>query len=341
MTAFCKYLLLGNKSWRYDDAKLDLYGISCWIYKNREAIVSAVKQYVKEENYIYTEPAICVEIVRQALNGEYHDVQLNNLEEALYRDKQNINTQNDHVPKWNSLLRYIYQIDKIEKKKESAKLYYHIQQGVKRNDNLFVDTKRLSQAVQKVREKKLELDVTEDLNKVEFSQLKSVYEIYSDVMKRVTVVAEEEYDQSRGYIESIEKCFGQSDIIIEDLEDIQEDLNDVVELANATLINVNPIDTTEMMRKKNEIISAVKTLNKVSDDSSCIEKLLLFSDDPMGKLKELLQFITSLEQYLNRLDTKLTAKESEISDNQSSYSCSDFTTELGNIEHALDVLGGL
>lgn len=340
LTAFCKYILLGNRSWNYSDAQLDLYSITSWTYKNKKAIVAAVKQYVAVENYTYAEPGICVEIIRQALNGEYHDTQLKNIEVALYRDKKNIKKQNSHVAEWNSLLSFIYSNNRIEDTKDRAKAYYHIQQGTRKNDNLFIDTKRLNKAVQKVRETKLELDVTEDLEKMQSPQLKAAYEIYSDVAKRVSVVAEKEYNKAKEYLEAVEKCFGEKEIMIDDLGDIQNDLGTIIDLVNDTQINVSPIDISSVITKKNDIISAVKTLNKVTENSSCIEKLLLFSDDPMNKLEVLLRFITSLEKYLEKLDEKLTAKETELTGNNSLGLTTDYSKEIDDIQTALDTMGG-
>ena len=55
---------------KHVNSLLERYPVLCIC---KEEIIQAVKYYKPKEEYTYYEPAICTDLLRQILNGEYHD----------------------------------------------------------------------------------------------------------------------------------------------------------------------------------------------------------------------------------------------------------------------------
>lgn len=339
--AFCQKVLC-KSGWNYDGAGIDAYIITAWTEKHKKDIVSKVKYYDEQSKtpYKYIEPAICAELFRAILNGEYHDKTFKNISEVLYKDADTRRINNGHCSEWNNLLGYISQKDRDVTNKNTIKQYFNIRTGTDSASSFVVDTDRMEGVIKKLRASRFEIGVDSQQMDDPVRGRKEIYEYYNDFLSRIKSVVEREKYQAKFKLEIIENAFDDDEIETDDLIDICNKIGSLSNELNSVLISFNQVKTDSVKKAPAKIVEAIKLLQDIREEDDYLNVFLMFSNDPLGTISPLLELIDGLGKMLDGIEPKVSTKEIELKNNNLEVLKGDYSEQMAALDFSADKLGG-
>ena len=340
ISAFCQKILNKN-SWNYDGAYISAYVITSWTEKHKKEIVNTIKYYDigNKTKYNYIEPAICSELYRAILNGEYHDRTFKNLNSVLYLNPEARKT-NGHVKEWNNLLDYMSQQDRDNTNKNTIRQYFNIRMGTDNATSFVVDVNRMESVLKKLRANRFIIETDDQQLNDLVTKRKAVYEYYNDIVERVKNVVDREKNQAINKLNIIETAFDDDDIDSDDILALCTGIDNLSKDLNAVQISFSNVKTDLVKKNPVKIAEAIQIARDAKDESDFLNSLLLFSNDPLGTIEPLINMLESLTIMLNGLNNKIQNKEKEMSGSGTNWEETNYSEQLQALNTLENCFGG-
>lgn len=316
LVAFGKYYYLGNSSWDFEDSASAVYTLTCWLSKNKEAVIKAVKGETDENGIpLYIKNAIILEIYRQLLNKNYKS-KIEDYTSADLMKKFTVFSAapNGHNEKWRGLLQFIYD-EKIEDVHDMIINYFKTIQGSS------INSKRVILRY-------LELERVIDIVKKDFrhpdvstmdiitAKRKPSLLLKSLTAKLSEAVNEEKKKAAVIYKELLTFLGLDEDDDIEK-DDIKEILSDIESFYNSAInygCNIENLrDNVEDFRKRIPLLldsfAIVQKSIRVEDEFAL---LVMFSGDPIRPLELLRNFMKRVNHDVKAVNSKVETDKSNL-----------------------------
>lgn len=335
--------VLNKNGWNYAGASIDAYAITSWTEKHKKEIIQAIMYYNKETKtpYKYIEAAICSEVFRAVLNGEYHDKTFRNLNAVMYKDADAKKLKNGHVKEWNSLIEYLSQQNRDKNNKDTIKQYFNIRMGTDTALSFVVDTVKLDSILKKLRNCKFEIKEEEQQIDDPVKGRKAIYEYYNELLYRIKKVAEKEKKQGSEKLEVIENTFEDDEITSEDINHLCHRIEEMKKLLNEIQISFPQVKTDVVKKTSSRIADAIKTIQSVMLEENYLNLLIAFSGDPMGTIDPLLVMIDDLSKMVYNIESKIKERECKLENDNYDMVDNDYSDQLIILDEAISNLGGL
>lgn len=301
---FLAYVTLGKQSWNFEGAPMMLYNIERWTEKIKDKIVGAVSTF--EEGAVdYSEYAIAAELYRLVLFGVYKGTSVDSMSGELVLDAKNIKnvTDNCHSKKWNELMNFMKQGERDKFNKDTIRQYFNLIQGDGKAAHIYLEQTGFAETLKKVKKSKVTFS-KEEMQRVDpVTPRREVREYFKSVLDRIGSVCEAELEQANSNIQKISEYFNNVlDLQEDDIEDFAYDVAKFYDEANKTKIPIR-YDSDLVANIKNSakgLEGAIEKIKKAKDKENGIEKLMLFSQDPIRKIS---YFLSLVERVKSDIDT--------------------------------------
>lgn len=343
INAAIRWREFGGQSWKYNDSDFDVYLITSWIFKVKNALIKAVREYSDGKDSKYIEAAMSAEIYRLILNGEYREKNLNGLTtENLLVDHSAKGTNNSHSKEWNALISVINQKNAGKINQETVRQYFKLIQGDSSSKIAVLDARNLSKVLRRVKTNKLQLSDDDMQSDDRVKLRKDSFILLEEISKRINVVAKAELDAARQIVQPIYDCFDDDDIEDTDIRKFLELIVLFYKEIDNTQINIKTVETDSLKRKAGQMAKAIGDIGNILDSDDSLEILMAFSGDPISVLQPLLTLIQQVSNDITKLDNQIALRKSKLG-NTSNESDRDlvYKTDLERIETDFDVLEAL
>ena len=334
LMAFCKKMIYSKASWDYTDAYIDSYVITQWTEKYKYEIIKSVKFIEGKDSSSYIGPAICVELYRQVLNGEYQDKTFKNLNVAMYKNVASNNLRNSHVKEWNDLLESMASKGQHQAIKDTIQQFFNVRQGTTRAKNFVVNTKKLDKTLKHLRSCDFNIEEDEILINDTIKERKSIYEIYIDTKRKSEIVAKNEKEKAIQYVNMIYDAFEDDDIDENDIEDFIASVDQLYSTMNDLHINIPFVDVRNLKRNSKKIANGIQLIQDAVKEKNILKQLMIFSQDPINMIEPLIQLINNLDKVVARFEEKIEKKELELKINDSEINNENYTAILDRLDQS-------
>lgn len=314
MEAFLAYVTLGRKggneySWEFPNAYRHLYNVQLWLEKNKEKIIDAVNH--SEENVVdYYEYAIATEITRLIVFGIYGGKTLDgiNASSLIAKNLEGI-TENGHCNKWKVLMGILNK--EGQEVKNTIIQYFNIIQGGMTSKQVFLKYADYEEAVKRVKKKRLALDLDKKDNVVGRRNLQDIWE---KVVCRMQAVLEEEEKEAKSRLETL--CLY---ISFDELDDnmimqLLKKMREFYEVAEKAHFNVqlNQEMYSDVKKSAKGICAAINEVKEAVAVSDSIDKLMLFSQDPLMRIDKLLRLLEQTDKDIRYVNIAISKRREKI-----------------------------
>lgn len=313
INAVIRWREFGGQSWKYNDSDFDVYLITSWIFKIKDELVKAVREYSDGKESKYIEAAMAAEIYRLILNGEYREKNLNGLTaENLLVDHSAKGINNSHSKEWNSLIAVINQKNAGKINQETVRQYFKLIQGDSSSKIAVLDARNLSKVLRRVKINKLQLAENDMQSDDRVKLRRDSFVLLEEISKRVNLVAKAELETARQIIQPIYDCFDDDDLEDTDIRKFLELIVSFYKEIDNTQINIKTVETDSLKRKAGQIAKAIGDIGNVLDSDDILEILMAFSSDPISVLQPLLTLIQQVSNDITRLDNQIALRKSKM-----------------------------
>ena len=325
--AFLAWQYSGKKKWSFEGATYLLYTVQSWYYSIKDTIVEKVKRLAQQDCFF--DIACAAEIYRMILFGQYKGTTLSTKyitpEVVLENKVIDYRNDNQHSKAWSSLMENMYKRETknikgkgIDSFKTAVKYFYNLYQGdigKDYNDKVFLDYSLLESRIKTLLKAHLVIDYP-DTDRIEiFAKTREliIAEKENEEAIKYSVVPEE-LKLAKEYIEKLKKYFGTGEIFDDDVEEICT--KSLAFYKNFAKQNFNINSQSDiiklLMNEKTVIANAIETVNKAFESNDYIEVLMLFSQDPIKRIKKLTDFLEILEIDVKHMETELSNRKNQL-----------------------------
>ncbi len=325
--AFLAWQYSGKKKWIFEGGTYLLYTVQSWYYSIKNDIVEKVKNLAQEDCFF--EIACAAEIYRMILFGQYKEVTLSTKDitpEAIICNKViNYRKDNQHSKAWNSLMENIYKRETkningkgIDSYKTAVKYFYNLYQGdigKDYTDKVFINYAPLENRIKALLNARLVINYPNIETTNMFAKTRELIITEKENEENIkNSVVPEELKLAKIYMGKIEKYLGTYEIFDDDIEEICAKGRKFYNSFSKHNFNINSKDDTikVILSENNRIINAVKNINKAISSDDYIEVIMLFSQDPIKKVKMLTDFLEMLEDDVKHMKIEVSNRKNQL-----------------------------
>lgn len=316
MEFFLAYCTLGKQSWNFEGAPMMVYSIQKWTEKIKDKIVQAVNSF-EDRKIDYSEYAIAAELYRLVLFGIYKGTTIEGMSSELILNSKNIKnvTENGHSRKWNELMNLIRQGDKDKLNKETIKQYFNLVQGSQKSNHFFFEQDDFAQTLKKVKKNKVEF-TTEEMQLVDpVAPRKEVREYLKSIVERLELVCNDEMDKAIIDINKLNDYFDDAfDLEVDDIDELASKVSEFYNEVNNTKINIRyDSDLIDNIKNSaNGIEAAIEKIGKAQNKNNGIEKLMIFSQDPLRKTGSFVSLVDHVKADIDTVQRAIEKRREKI-----------------------------
>lgn len=316
--AFIGWRVLGKCSWGFNGGYYALYQITKWFNDIKDDIIKAINT-VDGLPHMYFECGCAAEIYRLILFGEFTGNKLTSLKpELLIKPEIGQLRENGHSKEWNALMKLMLSNDQAVENKELVQNYYNLFQGeIKKaySKNLFLDDLYFRETFKKVISNKLQINKTYLDSTDPVGQRNKPKEYYFKIVDRIKAVSEAEKALAENCLNKVSKYFGTDTVDEEDICDLCTEIHRYYIKMAENQINFEPKDDKIKKYKNNSktIALAIECLKETQTISETLDLLMLFSNDPITPVKDLVHFLEEIEADVMKTEVTVANKIGKIS----------------------------
>lgn len=314
MEAFLAYVTLGRKgsneySWDFPNAQRHLYNVQLWLEKNKGKIIYAVNHSEKDE-VDYYEYAIASEIIRLILSGNYEGKTLEGINaKMLLLQNTEERTDNEHCAKWKNLM------DILKKDNQEVKntiiQYFNIIQGGTTSKKVFLRYADYVDAVKGVKQKRLTLNLDKKDN---VAGRRGLQDIWEKVASRIESVAEEEEKEVKNRMKALDSYISSDELDDDMVMELLKKAKVFYETAEKAQFNVqsDPKIISDVKKNAKGICTAIHEAKAAMAASDSLDKLILFSQDPLMRINKLLRLLEKTDKDIKYVETAIPKRREKI-----------------------------
>ena len=308
LLAIGKSFYLGKKrtgnieyaSWDFEGSASSLRIATCWLERNKKRFIDVVKACDKRKKYPdYLKCCIIAEVYRGLLNGDYRVSKISDIKtEVLLKDNESRSKTSleGHSKEWSDLVDFMYISDAAINNIDTIHRYFNLIQGNDKNaKRKIINYNFLDNVFKELRNEGFDIAIDEIDSDIINGRNVSI-EYLKKILSKVERVVSAEIEEGKELYRNVLIYFGFVDGTEIETEDIKDLLNEVIEFYNDAEINgINIfLRTDDATLLKNKSVEIAKALERISADvngMSIIEKIILYSSNPMKIVKQLLDFL--------------------------------------------------
>lgn len=313
LLAIGKSFYLGKKrtgnieyaSWDFEGSASSLRIATCWLERNKKRFIDVVKACDKRKKYPdYLKCCIIAEVYRGLLNGDYRVSKISDIKtEVLLKDNESRSKTSleGHSKEWSDLVNFMYISDAAINNIDTIHRYFNLIQGNDKNaKRKIINYNFLDNVFKELRNEGFDIAIDEIDSDIINGRNVSI-EYLKKILSKVERVVSAEIEEGKELYRNVLKYFGFVDGTEIETEDIKDLLNEVIEFYNDAEINgINIfLRTDDATLLKNKSVEIAKALERISADvngMSIIEKIILYSSNPMKIVKQLLDFLRLVDK---------------------------------------------
>ncbi|MBQ3165685.1 MAG: hypothetical protein IJC02_14340 [Lachnospiraceae bacterium] len=320
LLAFGKWFHLGKSSWNFEGAASSIRFVTCWLEKNKSRFVDVVRANAENAKYPnYIRYAITAEIYRGIINGDLKINKLSDIKiEYLLKgnEERKRSLTKGHSQEWIDLRDSIVYAD--DKEKDNIELihkYYNLIQGNKSASRKIINYSVLESDFKEMKKNNFSI-IPEEFVDEKIKARNEAKDYLRRMITRLDKVAESECKEGNTLYKIALDYFGfpkGSEIEAEDVKDL---LNEIIEFykdVDQYGINIS-LRTQEVVSMKESCSALVKAFSLLSDDyseKSTLEKLIIYSSNPMEIVKRFLNLLKCVDEDRSKVyDDMIKTKES-------------------------------
>lgn len=313
LLAIGKSLYLGKKrvgnneyaSWDFEGAASSLRVATCWLERNKNRFVDVVKAYNDTQKYPdYLKCSVIAEVYRGLLNGDYRTNKISDLKTEfllnndISREKASLE---GHSKEWIDLVNFMYTSDAALKNIDTTHRYFNLIQGNDKNaKRKIINYNSLDNVFRSLKNEGFDILIDEIDSDVINGRNESI-DYLKKILLKVAKAVSAEIEEGKGLYRRALNYFGFTEGTEIETEDIKDLLNEVIEFYRDTEtygINIS-LRTNAAISFKNKSAEITKSLTIIDVDTngmSIIEKIILYSSNPMKIVKEFLDFLELVDK---------------------------------------------
>lgn len=309
LLCFGKYHFLGKKTWNFDDSESEIYTATLWLERHKKEIIETVRGDIDSNVPLYVKNAIILDVVSKALNGTINATKLSDIKRETILRKDNvlnksIRDNSGHCKEWIDVLNLCYPNGNVAFYEDFLLKYFNIIMGATDDaKKMIVNQSLFSYSINAVKSSKFTVESEQELGIDEKTKSRrELIEQCSKIFDKAQKALEIEISKGKEVLKKILSYFGfeLDDDLLPDKSDINKMLTDIkgfYEDAFRVGYNINSKKSiAEMLSQKTEEIEkSIAVLAMDFDSKSPVEKLLLFSNDPIGKLTQFMQLLEAVD----------------------------------------------
>lgn len=339
LDAMVRHVTLGNgESWGYENGVDDLLTLTNWIYANRKKITKAIMDLHEPQYTSVEQVALALEIWRQILEDKFsgkkiQDFKVQNLYDSgnnFVKSKNVIRPDNQHSKEWNALReQFLNKSSSASEAQKIARQAFNIIQGSSDNASVyFLDSMRMNEVWNKVYKSSLKAESFNLNPKASLTNENDLYKQLQVVFEKAEVIQNKEKEIASGDYKFIREKLhieGDNKLTQELLTDYVKQVRECHKAINENNISVSSSNQWINQVKNNvkEIAEAYQNILRaflVDDNPATV--MILFSQDPVSKLKPLVESIQQEEKLIKAVQDELEkrlAKMEKTSENERYY----------------------
>ncbi|RGB60396.1 hypothetical protein [Absiella sp. AM10-20] len=313
LLAIGKSLYLGKKrvgnieyaSWDFEGATSSIRVVTSWLERNKNRFVDVVKAYNDTQKYPdYLKCSIIAEVYRGLLNGDYRINKISDLKtefllnDDISREKASLE---GHSKEWIDLVNFIYTSDVALKNIDTTHRYFNLIQGNEKNaKRKIINYNSLDNVFRSLKNEGFDIVIDEIDSDVINGRNESIDYLKKILSKVVKAVSKEVEEGKELYRRTLD-YFGFTDGTEIETEDIKDLLNEVIQFYRDTEtygvnISLRTNDAISLKNKSAEITKSLVNINVDTNGMSVMEKIILYSSNPMKIVKEFLNFLELVDK---------------------------------------------
>lgn len=314
LLCFGKYVFIGKKSWDFDDSESEIYTATLWLEKHKKEIIETVRGAVDGNLPLYIKNAIVLDVLSKTLNGTINANKISDIKRDAILKKDNVlnkslKENSGHCKEWIDVLNLCYPSGNVAIHEDILLKYFNIIMGATDDaKKMIVNQSLYTNTMKSVKDLEFIVPVNQEYGiDDKIKSRRELIEQCSKISDKSAKAAEAEVEKGKMLLEEILSYFGYDleEDLLPDKSDINKLLSDIREFyedayKSGCNINSKKDSAVILSKKADEIEKAVAVLAADFDGKSTIEKLLIFSNDPIGKLQT---FIKLLEDAERDVDT--------------------------------------
>lgn len=293
-------------SWDFDGASSSIRIVTSWLEKNKKKFVDIVKAFdEKQKCPDYLKCSMIAEVYRGLLNGDYQVNRLADVKADIFikdNSKRCKNNLEGHSQEWIDLVNnIIYANNSDELNIDTTQRYFNLIQGITKNARKKIINYNLLEIVFKeLKSNQFCININEIAND-KIKPRNETKEYLKKILSRVDKVVSAECAEGNKLYEDALIYFGFPKGTEIETEDIKDLLNEVIEFYKDTEtyginISLKTNDAVALRDKGAEISKALSTVSMDVENMSTLDRIILYSKNPMNIVKQFIAFLKSVEE---------------------------------------------
>lgn len=321
LLCFGKWLYVGKKTWNYDGASSDIRFVTGWLERNKKQFVDAIKsRRTTDDIPDYIRCAMIAEIYRCLLNGdnEYKKVKDISVEVFLkgVEDKRKKDATG-HSDIWKDVIdNIIYNDNRVVNNNELISDYFDLRQGIRRGSKTIIKYSILEKYFKIIKEDNFEVK-EECLDSEKLASRNESIEYFKKIYDKVDFILDEEIKEAKKVIDELLYYFGfqvgtkiESDDIIELLNEAK-DFYSCAE-SNGIILDYRYDEINKFKTQSTMLAKKIDAINIVQKEKNRIEKLIIFSENPLKDIKKLLELFKIINDDVEIVNEKQNKEKSQL-----------------------------
>lgn len=310
-----KYIILGNKSWNFEDAGTSIYYLTTWIENNKKKICESILEETSRQAPYFIQCAIASDYYYRLLGGTDFSKQSTITADVFLSNYKSNPAPKHHGESWRSLHSFLLNDENAKKNSELLIDYYSLTQGVNIGSVKLINYTDFVSAFSLLKRNKF---VPQNKDNVDYysSKKKESVKLYSDIEKKIEKVVEEEKAiilSNLNYLYSAFEFDQDDDIDASDLRDLIKEGKDFYTDAERYSFNINnnAVAMNDLYLLSEDISKAIKISKQILGTDDCYSSLSLLSLNPLASLVPLVNELKKLEKDLSEATTLVSAEEEQ------------------------------
>lgn len=302
-------------SWDFEGSASSIRVATSWLEKNKKKFISIVSAfYEKEKCPDYLKCSMIAEIYRGLLNGDYQVRRASDIKVEVFTKDNELRKKGNllgHSQGWCDLVNnIIYVNDANESNIDTTHRYFNLIQGNSKNaKRKIINYSLLETVFKELKSNSFSIDI----EKIEDDKIKARNEskdYLKKILSRIDKVAFEECNEGKQLYKEALSYFGFPDGSEIETVEIEDLLNEVIEFYEDTEkygVNIS-LKTNDAMALRDKGAEISKALSLVSMDTSnmaTIDKIAIFSKNPMRIIKQFITFLKSVDEDRNTVYSEM------------------------------------
>ena len=313
LLSFARWREFGGRTWDYKDAPLDLQFVIDWLEGHKKEIINAIKEDINKNKISYIDAAIASELYRKLLCG---DNSFNSLKEVTVESLSNgitpLREQSGHSAEWKSLERMIGIGNRADNNHTTVQNYFNIIQGDGTSTLTVYDELAFNRAIKRVVDNNLTFNISNALDNEPIKARKDIFETLAIIYDRIEKVVLKEKELAETNLKVIMSYLGDDVIEEEDILDLVSVATKFYDKVNEVQFNIRKPELVTVEQNVKHITLAINAMKRAVDEEDTVSLLLLFTKDPLLKIKPLVMLLKLLGEHVEKVNKDLAQRMDQV-----------------------------